>query len=203
MKYFRIFFLFAIMASFNFHATAQDIKLISGDVSVLKGQSAISISFVYDGMDVGGFTEEIYLKQKKSEFKKAADGDKFVTQWKADFKEKDEKKFIEQFNMGMKKLKLTAEKGGDSKYSMVVKTIKIEPGFFTSSGGFSRETYINLTIDIIETANPDNVLATIKTEKVTGKSDNMVEMKDQQTRIALAYGASAAETAKLIVKLCK
>ena len=47
------------MASFNFHATAQDIKLISGDVSVLKGQSAISISFVYDGMDVGGFTEEI------------------------------------------------------------------------------------------------------------------------------------------------
>ncbi|HNW68805.1 MAG TPA: hypothetical protein PKI01_00255 [Bacteroidales bacterium] len=203
MKHIRLLFILVII-TFNFQkAKAQDIDLVSGDITILIGQPTISVSFVYDGMDVAGLTEDYYLKQKRGEFRKAADADKFVAKWKSDFKDKHEPKFIEQFNLGMRKLKLKAEKEGDSKYTMIVTTNKIEPGFYASSGGINRDTYVNLTVNFVETENPENILATIKSEKVIGKSDNSVEMKDQQARIANAYGESASKIAKLIVKLCK
>ena len=203
MKHIRLLFILVII-TFNFQkAKAQDIDLVSGDITILIGQPTITVSFVYDGMDVAGLIEDYYLKQKRSEFRKAADADKFVAKWKSDFKDKHEPKFIEQFNLGMRKLKLKAEKEGDSKYTMIVTTNKIEPGFYASSGGINRDTYVNLTVNFVETENPENILATIKSEKVIGKSDNSVEMKDQQARIANAYGESASKIAKLIVKLCK
>lgn len=203
MKYLRLFFILALISWSFKNANAQDIELKSGDITVLADQPTVLISFVYEGMDVAGLTEEYYLKQKRGEFRKAADADKFVTKWKSDFKDKFEPKFIEQFNLGMRKLKLKAVKEGDSKYTMIVTTTKIEPGFYASSGGINRDTYVNLTVEIVESENPENILATIKSEKVVGKSENSVEMKDQQTRIALAYGESASKIAKLIVKLCK
>ena len=203
MKHIRLLFILVII-TFNFQkAKAQDIDLVSGDITILIGQPTITVSFVYDGMDVAGLIEDYYLKQKRGEFRKAADADKFVAKWKSDFKDKHEPKFIEQFNLGMRKLKLKAEKEGDSKYTMIVTTNKIEPGFYASSGGINRDTYVNLTVNFVETENPENILATIKSEKVIGKSDNSVEMKDQQARIANAYGESASKIAKLIVKLCK
>ena len=203
MKYVRLLFiLITITCSFQ-NAKAQDIDLVKGDITFLIGQPTITITFVYDGMDVAGLIEDYYLKQKRSEFRKAADADKFVSKWKSDFKDKHEPKFIEQFNLGMRKLKLKAGKEGDSKYTMIVTTNKIEPGFYASSGGINRETYVNLTVDFVESENPENILATIKSEKVVGIGDNTVEMKDQQTRIANAYGASGSKIAKLIVKLCK
>jgi hypothetical protein len=203
MKYLRLLFVLAIVTCSVHKAKAQDIKLVSGDITVLIGQPTIKISFVYDGMDVAGLTEDYYLKQKRSEFRKVADADKFVAKWKSDFKDKHEPKFIEQFNFGMRKLKLKAEKEGDSKYTMIVTTNKIEPGFYATSGGINRETYVNLTVDIVETENPANILATIKSEKVVGIGANTVEMKDQQARITNAYGESGSKIAKLIVKLCK
>jgi len=203
MKYLRLLFILAIITCSFQNAKAQDIDLVKGDITILIGQPSITITFVYDGMDVAGLTEEYYLKQKRGEFRKAADADKFVTKWKSDFKDKFEPKFIEQFNLGMRKLKLKAEKEGDSKYTMIVTTKKIEPGFYASSGGINRDTYVNLTVDFVESENPENILATIKSEKVVGKSENSIEMKDQQTRIANAYGESASKIAKLIVKLCK
>ena len=204
MKYLKLFFFLAfITCGFNY-AQAQDIELVKGDITVLKGQSSVLITFVYDGMDVAGLTEEYYLKQKKTEYRKPAEGDKFIAQWKADFKDKHEPKFIDQFNIGMRRLKLNAVKDDTSKYTMIVTTNKIEPGFYASSGrGFNRETYVNLTVNIVESAKPENILATIKSERVIGMGNNTVEMKDQQTRIANAYGESAAKVAKLIVKLCK
>jgi len=203
MKYLRLLFVLALITCGFKNAQAQDINLVSGDITVLIDQPTVKISFVYDGMDVAGLIEDYYLKQKRTEYRKVADADKFVAKWKSDFKDKHEPKFIEQFNLGMRKLKLTAEKEGDSKYTMIVTTNKIEPGFYASSGGINRDTYVNLTIDIVETANPETILATIKSEKVVGIGANTVEMKDQQARITNAYGQSGSKIAKLIVKLCK
>lgn len=203
MKYLKLFLFLVIVTCTLNTASSQDIDLVDGDITMLKGQSSVLITFVYDGMDVAGLTEEYYLKQKKTEFRKPADADKFIAKWKSDFKDKHEPKFVEQFNMGMRKLKLTAEKDGEARYTMIVTTNKLEPGFYATSGGINRDTFLNLTIDITETANPENILATIKSERVVGLGQTTADMKDQQARIANAYGESASKIAKLIVKLCK
>ncbi|HOY30307.1 MAG TPA: hypothetical protein PKW80_00365 [Bacteroidales bacterium] len=203
MKYLKLSLFLALISCTFSAARSQDIDLVSGDITVLKGQSSVLITFVYEGMDVAGLTEEYYLKQKKTEFRKPADADKFIAKWKSDFKDKHEPKFVDQFNLGMRKLKLTAVKDGEARYTMIVTTNKLEPGFYATSGGINRDTYVNLTVVIAETANPENIVATIKSERVVGLGQTTAEMKDQQTRIANAYGESASKIAKLIVKLCK
>lgn len=202
MKYFKLFCLLSLFTCPVSIAHAQDIALVKGDITVLKGQPTVSVTFVYDGMNIDGLTEEFYLKQKKSEYRKAADGEKFISKWKSDFQEKFEPKFIEQLNFGLKRIKLTAGNDEGSKYTMIVITDMIQPGFY-GQGGFNRETYVNLTVNVIESSNPDNILAVIKSERVIGIGINTSEMKDQQCRIANAYGESGAKIAKLITKLCK
>ena len=203
MKYLKLLFVLLIFTCFFKNSHAQNIDLISGDITVLKGQPSVMITFVYDNMKIGEFTEEMYFKQKKSEYRKAPDAEKFIAQWKVDFKDKHEPKFIEQFNNSIKKLKLKAVKDDTSKYTLIVNTNKIEPGYYKGSGSISRETYIDVTVDLVESNDPTNILATIKAENVVGVGINTTEMKDQQSRIANAYGDCASRIAKLIVKLCK
>jgi len=202
MKYLKLFFAILLFSGFFKYSHAQNVELTSGDASILKGQPTIQVTFNYDKMKIGEFTEELYIKQKKSEFRKPADADKFIAKWKADFKDSHQPKFIEQFNFNTKKLKLQAVTDDETaKYTMIVNTDLIDPGF--SGKGIARETFINLTVNIVESANPEDILASILVEKVVGVGETTVEMKDQQARITNAYGNAGLRLAKLLVRLCK
>lgn len=61
--------LFAILF-FSINVYAQKIKTLSGDVSVLKNESAINIEFVYDGLSVGKYSNEKEYLDKKEEYNK-------------------------------------------------------------------------------------------------------------------------------------
>src|SRR5690606_1491496 len=77
-----------ILASFGvligFASFAQKIKVTSGDLGFLKGQTTINVEYNYDNMGVGKFDkEEDYINQKVEDYnkKEAGRGDKWKESW--------------------------------------------------------------------------------------------------------------------------
>src|SRR6476469_9044366 len=81
-------------------ATAQKLKLIEGDLSVLKSEKTINTTFAYDNMSVGKFNKESdYIAKKKEDYnaKEAGKGDKWAKDWLNDRPDKFEPRFNELF----------------------------------------------------------------------------------------------------------
>lgn len=185
-----------------FPSNAQEVVLVSGSLEFLKNQTNLNVEFVYDGMKVSEFTEEIYLKQKRSEFRKPADGDKFVKKWVMDRNDSYEPKFMEKLNYGLKKLNIVSEKNIPvHTYTMVVKTVKTEPGFFDGSAGMKRDTYIDLVITFFDSTNRKTNLCTLKAEKMVGITEEQNDMKETNLKITQAYVLVADKLSKLMVKI--
>jgi hypothetical protein len=202
MKPVNLLLLLTIMFSFNSRISAQEATLYSGSLYFLKGEPKMNVEFAYDGMQVGEFTEEIYLKQKKSEFRKAPEGDKFVKKWVTDRNEFYEPKFMDQINKSLKHINVVAEKNiPANKYTMQVRTVKTEPGYYNGTNTNKRNTYVDLLITFFETSNRENILCTMKAEKIVGMTEEQMQMIETTTKITNAYGVAADKIGKLIVKI--
>jgi hypothetical protein len=203
MKANKQFLFLVIISLFISRVYAQESITYTGSPEVLKGQTNINIEFVYDGLQVGEFTEEIFLKQKKAEFRKPADADKFMKKWSSDRTDIYEPKFISEINKDLKKLNIVAVKNNQTyKYTMVVQNKKIEPGFYAKSGGGKRNTYINLIAQIVETENRSNILCSIKADYIFGLTEEQNDMMETTMKITNSYAIAAGKIGKLIVKLC-
>lgn len=202
MKTIKLFFLCAIAAILFNHTQAQEAIVQSGDLEFLKGQTSLNVEFVYEGMQVGEFTEEIYLKQKKAEFRKAAEGDKFLKKWVADRSTSYEPKFIDQLNKSLKRIDMVAEKNKTSApYTIEVYTRKTEPGFYNGSNSSKRNTYVDLLVKFMDTDNREEILCTISAEKIVGTTDEQMQMTETSLKITNAYALSADKIGKLMVKI--
>jgi hypothetical protein len=186
-------------------------KFISGDVKFLKGQTSLSVKFSYDNMMVGELTEDAYIKQKTQEQNrmKSGTGDTWATKWTEDRVSRYEPEFLKFFNNAIKKLGIVANSvtgEASTTYTLLIKTTKIEPGVYVGVSAFGRdagkETYINIQADIVETANPSNVLASISTTKVIGEAASFANY-DSGLRITNAYMNAGKNIGNFIVKNCK
>jgi len=203
MKPQKLLFILFILLSFNVKIKAQDAFLISGNPDFLKEQDSLNVEFVYKDMKVGEFTEEIYLKQKKTTFRKPADFDKFSAKWSADFKNMFEPKFMEKLNNGIVRIALKGYQDIQKpRYTMIVKTTHLEPGFYGGSNSNKRDTYVDLLVTFIETAKPDKILCTVKAENIVGVTEIPSDMKETDLRITSAYTLAADRIAHLISKIC-
>src|SRR5687767_6245467 len=129
---------------------AQKIKLLQGDLGVLKGQTAVKTEFQYE-MSVGKFDkEEDYIAQKKKELndKEPGRGDTWADSWKSDRQERFEPQFRELFS----KHSDISTVGDNAQYTLIFKTIKTEPGF--NVGVASRPATIDAEATIVETSDP-------------------------------------------------
>ena len=65
---------------------AQILKLASGSLDGLKGEKALNLEYVYDGLTVGKEAEQAYASKKVSEMntKEAGKGDQWLAAWKGD-----------------------------------------------------------------------------------------------------------------------
>lgn len=182
--------------------TSQEALIQSGNLDFLTGQTQIGVEFVYDGMKVGEFTEEIYLKQKKSEFKKAADYDKFQKKWNSDRKDFFEPKFIAEINKSLKRLDIAAGKdNSNAEYFMQVITYKTEPGYYGGSNTNKRNTYVDVLINFFKADNRDNILCVIKAEKNIGVTEEQNQMGETTLKLTNAYTIAADRIGKLILKI--
>ncbi len=136
-------------------ASAQ--KMLEGDkkLSFLAGQTKINIVYDYDGMMVGKKEEAEYLNEKKAKGneKQPGKGDRWVEKWHNNKTSMYEPMFDELINKQLFKGKTnaTAVKGAaDAKYTIIVKTVMLEPGF--NSVVMKQNPFCKYEITYIETA---------------------------------------------------
>jgi hypothetical protein len=177
---------------------AQKIKLIQGDLSVMKGQTSVKTEFQYD-MSVGKFAEEDdYIAQKKKELngKEPGRGDTWEKSWKDDRKERFEPQFRELFS----KHSDISTVGEDTQYTLIFKTIKTEPGFNVAVA--SRPAFIDAEATIVETSNPTTIVAKIAITKAPGR-DVMGFDYETGARLQEAYAKAGKELGAFIKKNAK
>ncbi len=182
---------------------AQKIKVVEGDISVLKGQSKVLIQYTYNDLKVGKLTEAEYIEKKRKEAdeRESGGGDKWESAWKADRVEHYKPKFEDLFNKYNDKTNIMVGSSfDDANYIMTIQTDFIEPGW---NIGISRSpAFINLTIKIAESANPDTPTVIIELLKSPG-SDAMGYDFDSGYRIGEAYAKAGKEFAKMLAKKLK
>lgn len=171
---------------------AQRIKLLDGDPKGLSGQNKLNIIFTYEGTSVGKFDNEAdYIKKKSEEYNKKEDGrgDKWIDAWNGDKKARYEPNFIELFE---KHGPFAVGKYPEAKYTMIVNTTRIEPGFNIYVTRKNAE--IDLEIRIIETATKTEI-AKYSVKNAPGRTFGGNDY-DTGTRIEESYAAAGKHFAK-------
>ena len=181
---------------------AQKMKIESGDFSFLKGQSELKVEFNFDKTTFYNekVSEEEYVEKRIKEIsteKGQAEADK----WKKDWDYSKENTFVDKFLASLNKNQsIKASKDGNAKYTLVVETTWIYPGWF---GGVMRSpAKVSTSLKFVETANPGNVLLVIGSQNAPGDG-NFVGVANNNDRIAEGYAKTAKTLANLISKKVK
>jgi len=180
---------------------AQKIKLLSGDLDFLEGQTELMVEYVYDGMAVGKFDkEEDYIEKKVADYNKKEDGkgDEWLENWKADRTERFEPKFEELMNNYLDSKDVNVGQDNlDAPYTIILKTDFTEPGF--NVGVMRKPAMIDVTITFVETQNPENEMAVISMKKVPGQGAMGYDF-DTGFRLQEAYAKCGKSLAKFLLK---
>jgi hypothetical protein len=198
MKKINLFLASLAFASISF---GQKVMLTEGDLSALKGETSMKIEYDYSSMEVGDFNDEgSYTKKKVEEYnaKEAGKGDKWLVSWERDKTVRYPEKFEELINKsGTIKYSQDAE---GTKYTLIVKTRFIEPGF--NAGVMKRPAAVSFEYIIVETGNASNVVARMSHKLVPG-AQAMGFDYDTGTRIAESYAKGGKMLAGFITKSTK
>ena len=185
---FLILFLCISLTSYG-----QKLKLVEGDVSALKGQTAVAIEFKYDNMAVGKTTETEYVAKKKGDYnkKESGKGDKWEAEWIGNREDKYEPSFKERFS----KFSDIATPSEGPDYTLIFRTVKTEPGY--NIGIKSEPAYIDAEIWLVKTKNKDKALAKISIMKSPGSAIFGNEF-DSAARLQEAYSMAGMELGAFI-----
>jgi hypothetical protein len=183
---------------------AQRVDLKSGSVDALSGEKNVNIEYDYSSFGVGKFaTEKEYLDKKAAEYnaKEAGKGDAWQKDWVDDRKNKYEPKFEELFSKGLADKGLVAVHGRpDTKYTFIVKTKFVEPGF--NVGVVRKNASVDYEIELVESANKSAKLAEIVLAKVPGGQFGGYDF-DTGVRIAESYAKAGKSLAAFLDKKLK
>lgn len=193
--------LFAVFVMLTTFATAQKMKVESGDFSFLKGQKELKVVFNFDKASFYNekMSEEEYIAKRVKEIgtdKGKAEADKWLNDWNYS----KENTFIDKFISSMNKnVDIKSSKDADSKYTLIVETTWIYPGWF--GGVVKQPAKVSTSLKFVETANPGNVLLVIGSQNAPG--DNFVGVANNNDRIAEGYAKTGKSLAKMIDKKVK
>ncbi|MFA7686284.1 MAG: hypothetical protein WCY25_00295 [Moheibacter sp.] len=190
-----------VMVAFVATVSAQKLKVESGDFNFLKGQTELKVVFDFDKTTFYNekMSEEEYIAKRTKEIgdeKGKAEADK----WLADWESSKANSFIDKFISSMNKnMKISASKDSDAKYTLIVETTWIYPGWF--AGVMKQPAKVSTSLKFVETANPGNVLLVINSKDAPG--DSYMGVANNNDRIAEGYAKTGKSLAKLIAKKAK
>ncbi len=194
----------ALVACVVTEAKSQKILLVSGDPTVLKGQTEVNLVYDYSALEVGKFpSEQSYKDKKVAEYnkKEAGRGDKWVESWERDKTVRYPEKFEELINKGLSGNGIHfAQNNEAAKYTLIVKTKFIEPGY--NVGISSMPAAANFEYMIVEKDKPTNFLAHFSHKGVPGAQAFGMDF-DTGTRISESYAKGGKMLAAFIAKKLK
>jgi len=179
MKKEYLSFVILLITTFGF---SQRYKVLKGSLESLKGISEYNITFDYSAVEVHGYESEgAFLKEKMDKRKnKEGKAEEFKKEWFESRTTKYEPNFINYFNERFTNNEIELVINSESKYTMNLKTTWIYPGYF------SEDAKISVVINVFETANPKNIIAKIKFNRVRGIDKEQFNI-NLSNRIANAY----------------
>jgi hypothetical protein len=189
-----LFFLFLLF--FSLGTQAQKVTLLEGDVTALKGQSTIQVTFTYDSMVVETNTpEEEFVRAKKAELeqKQAGLGARWEKSWTEDRKWKMEPSFK---NMFARTLKISTI--GKSQYSFIFRTKRIVPGWNFGVAFVQQESILDGEAMLIDTADPTKILARVEIKGMEGRGTVAQHAWETGDQIAKAYETAGRELALFV-----
>lgn len=189
------------VAAFSLAATsvmAQKIKLKEGKLDALKGVKKMNVQYDYSGMTctTKNIPEDEFVSNKKAEYnkKEAGKGDKWAESWVADREKRFHVHFKEMFE---KQSDLQIGDMPDEKYTLIFKTTHVETGY--NIGISRRDAFIDGEAIVVETANPEKVVARISIDNVPGRTGGGYDF-DTGERLAEAYEKAGKSLGKYIGK---
>lgn len=189
--------LFCIASS----SLAQSIKLESGNLGFLKGETTLNIEYAYDGLTVGKLTETAYIEEKVATYnkKEAGTGDKWLQSWKTDRATRFEPKFEELLNkqFSSKKAGLSGGKHPEAKYTLVLKTTTLDPGW--NAAVMRRPAMVSTRAGFYETKDRSKELGVIIIRDAPGR-DAMGYDFDVGYRLQEGYAKTGKELGIFLYK---
>ncbi|NVO03465.1 MAG: hypothetical protein HXX09_12265 [Bacteroidetes bacterium] len=170
------------------------------NLSVLKGEKTLKVSYNYDDMKVGKKSEADYCNEKVEAYNKKSPGkgDSWLKSWKNNRELSYQPKFEELLNKYLGKKGVSAyPTNNDAKYMIVVKTIFTEPGF--NIGVMKQDAFITCEVSIVETENPSNVIGTKTFKKMPGRTFSGDDY-DVAVRINESYAKTGKEVGNWLIK---
>jgi hypothetical protein len=197
MKKFSLVLAFCLgLVSLSF---AQKLKLNSGELAFLKGQSTINVQYDYADMSVGKYDrEEDYVTDKVNDYnkKEAGKGDEWKKNWVADRTERYEPKFEELMNKELEKNGVKFGNYPDAEYTLILRTTFTEPGF--NVGVARKNAYTDLEAVFIPTGSTKE-MAAISIENSPGRGGMGYDF-DSGFRIQESYAKAGKELAQFLKK---
>ena len=182
------------------------VKLQSGSLAFLKGETQVNVEYSYEGMRVSKFArEQDYIDKKVAEFnnKEAGKGELWHKGWVDDRARRYQPKFEELLNRfltaGKSSLKFGSFK--DAKYTLILKTTFTEPGW-AGLGLIRQSALINAEAVFMETQNRATPLATLTITKSPGFAALGYDY-DPALRIQESYAKAGKELGIFISKKVK
>ncbi len=188
---------------FSTFAFSQKILLVEGDFGFLKSEKVVNIQYDYSDFEVGDYSNEAdYKKKKIAELnaKEKGAGDRWSASWERDKEVRFPEKFEELINKGFAASGISFKQKAEAKYTLVVKTTFIEPGF--NVGVMKKPAAVSFEYSWVETANPSKVLAR-QTQKFVPGQQAMGFDYDTGTRISESYAKGGKMLAADVVKKLK
>lgn len=190
----------ALFLTFLSVGFAQKITVLEGSLAPLKGEKILNVEYDWSNAAVGKFkNEEDYITKKVAEYneKEPGRGDKWREAWNGDKIGRFQPEFEKLFNKYSGKINLYLGNEKEAKYKAIVKTTFIEPGF--NIYVTKKPASVDLTITIVETDNPSNVIAKIVSKGNPGRSYGMNDY-DTGLRISESYALAGKKLAAFFVK---
>jgi len=203
MKLFLVLFLSAAFAASAQYGSMGGSKVIkkSGDLKTIKSEKKIKVEYDYSNMKVGAFnseTEFVDKKVKEYNDKEKGKGDKWKDGWVGARKSRYQPKFQELYNKGGQKIGQSIdESASETKYTLIVKTTFVEPGF--NIGLAKKPAFCNFEFVYVETANPSTVVCELYLNNVIG-SQGMGFDYDVGSRVAESYAKAGKMLMAYIIK---
>ncbi len=195
-KYVTLIVMFIGVASF-----AQKMKLKEGGFDFIKGQKEINVEFLYDNMKLmkENITNDEYVANRSAELdeKSRGKGATWEKSWYASRELIWAPKFLELMNKYLGEEGISFAEGlGDSKYTLIVDTIWVYPGW--DAGIMKQPAKVSTELRFVETANKQNVLALVTSEEAPG--DQWGNNFSNESRMGEGYAKTGKSLAKLIDK---
>ncbi|TDQ28846.1 hypothetical protein [Tenacibaculum caenipelagi] len=181
---------------------AQKMKVVNGNFDFIKDQKEINVEFVYDNMKLfkKNLTNEEYMAERSAKLEEDSrgKGERWKKSWIGSREIIYAPKFLELMNRYLEKDHgvYFAENLKDAKYTLVVETVWVYPGW--NAAVMRQPAKVSTLLKFVETANKDNVVLEITSKNAPG--NKFGGTFSNEDRLGEGYAKTGKSLAKLVLK---